>query len=70
MAQAFKRKRYVLVGTGNRGTTTRGHDRMAGSNDRLRQRAGSRAGSMSVLRGVAALQSSLKGGSVLVKQLA
>ncbi|KAB0679308.1 Gfo/Idh/MocA family protein [Aureimonas leprariae] len=40
-----------------------------GSNDRLRQRAGSRAGAMSVLVGVAALQSSRAGGSVAIDPL-
>ncbi|MCZ7455482.1 Gfo/Idh/MocA family oxidoreductase [Rhizobium rhizogenes] len=40
-----------------------------GSNDRLRQRAGSRAGAMSVLCGVAALKSAREGGSEAVKSL-
>jgi hypothetical protein len=40
-----------------------------GSNDRLRQRAGSRAGAMSVLTGVAALKSAREGGTAAVKSL-
>jgi predicted dehydrogenase len=40
-----------------------------GSNDRLRQRAGSRAGAMSVLCGIAALESARDGGSVDIDPL-
>ncbi|WP_445678935.1 Gfo/Idh/MocA family protein [Radicibacter daui] len=40
-----------------------------GSNDPLRQRAGSRAGAMSVLTGLAALKSSRSGGSVRLQEL-